>query len=239
MAIEAPLSSYKKKNILIVAGILIGIGGWFAYDGYKNEDFIKNHTVDGIADSTLNFNKKAPPFMIGAGILLGIYFVTVKGKKIVAGKNGLLCGRVEIAYDAIEKINKTHFDKKGFFIVSYSQDGQNKELKLSDRTYDNLPAVLDQIVSKMIDEPQSTKQQISAVGSEIAILAELRKDGTISDEEFKDFTERFKLSSGEKAKDLIGAISKLHKEYEKGAMPQGNYHDAVWGLLDKIERKID
>ena len=149
MAIEAPLSNYKKKNILIVAAILIGVGGWFAYDGYKNPDFIKKHTVDGVADSTLNFNRKAPPFMISVGILLGIYFVVVKGKKIVAEENQLVMGNTSISYDAIEKINKTHFDKKGFFIVTYSQDGQSKELKLSDRTYDNLGAVLDQIVSKI------------------------------------------------------------------------------------------
>ena len=149
MAIEAPLGKYKKNNTLIIAAILIGVGAWFAYDGYKNPDFIKKHTVDGVADSTLNFNRKAPPFMIGAGILLGIYFVVIKGKKIVADENELIAGSTTVSYDSIEKINKTHFDKKGFFIVTYSQGGQNKELKLSDRTYDNLGAVLDQIVSKI------------------------------------------------------------------------------------------
>ena len=87
--------------------------------------------------------------MIGAGILLGIYFVTIKGKKIIADENELICGKVKLPYDAIEKINKTHFDKKGFFVVTYSQDGQSKDIKLSDRTYDNLSAVLDQIVSKI------------------------------------------------------------------------------------------
>ena len=149
MAIEAPLSSYKKKNILIIAAVLIGVGGWFWYDGYKNEAFIQKHTIEGVADSTLNFNRKAPPFMIGAGILLGIYFMMIKGKKLTASENELDTGKIKIAYDAIEKLNKTHFDKKGFFIVTYSQDGQSKELKLSDRTYDNLGAVLDQIVSKI------------------------------------------------------------------------------------------
>ena len=118
MAIESPLSNYKKKNILIVAAILIGVGGWFAYDGYKNPDFIKKHTVDGVADSTLNFNRKAPPFMIGAGILLGIYFVIIKGKKIVADENWLNCGKAKIAYDAIAKIQKTQFDKKAFVTVT-------------------------------------------------------------------------------------------------------------------------
>jgi hypothetical protein len=149
MAIEAPLSNYKKKNILIIAAILIGVGGWFWYDGYKNEDFIQKHTIEGVADSTLNFNRKAPPFMIGAGILLGIYFAVIKGKKITADDNQLVLGNLTINYDAIEKINKTHFDKKGFFIITYSLDGQSKELKLSDRTYDNVGAILDQIVSKI------------------------------------------------------------------------------------------
>jgi len=149
MAIEAPLSNYKKKNTLIIAAVLIGVGAWFAYDGYKNPDFIKEHTIDGVADSTLNFNLKSPPFFIGAGILLGIYFVTIKGKKIVADENRLVAGNITVGYDAIEKINKTHFDKKGFFIITYSQDGQSKELKLSDRIYDNLGAVLDHVVSKI------------------------------------------------------------------------------------------
>ena len=149
MAIEAPLSNYKKKNILIVMAILIGAGVWFWYDGQNNDDFIKKHTVDGVADPTLVFHRQSPPFFIGAGILLGIYFVVIKGKKIVADENKLIAGNITVGYDAIEKINKTHFDKKGFFTVTYSQDGQNKELKLSDRTYDNLGAVLDQIVSKI------------------------------------------------------------------------------------------
>ncbi|MHC4237838.1 MAG: hypothetical protein ACYSOF_05020 [Planctomycetota bacterium] len=149
MAIEAPLSKYKKNNILIIAALLIGVGLWFAYDGYKNPDFIKKHTVEGVADSTLNFNRKAPPFMIGAGVLLGIYFVMVKGKKLIADDAQLINGSTTIAYDAIEKINKTNFDSKGFFVITYSENGQNKELKLSDRTYDNLPAVLDHIVLKI------------------------------------------------------------------------------------------
>jgi hypothetical protein len=149
MAIEAPLSNYKKKNILIVAAILIGVGGWFAYDGKYNQKFIDKHTVDGVADSTLNFNRKAPPFMIGAGILLGIYFVVIKGKKIIADDSNIIAGKTTVSYDSIEKINKTHFDKKGFFTITYNQNGQSKELTLKDKTYDNLAAVLDHIVSKI------------------------------------------------------------------------------------------
>jgi len=149
MAIEAPLSRYKKQNMLIITAILIGAGIWFWYDGTHNRDFIDKHTVEGIADHTLVFHQKSPPFFIGAGILVGIYFFIVKGKKLIAGENELDTGKMKIAYNAIEKVNKTHFDKKGFFTITYTENGQSNDLTLKDRTYDNLPAILDHIVSKI------------------------------------------------------------------------------------------
>ncbi len=150
MAIEAPLSSYKKKNMLIMMVVLIGLGLWFYYDAHHNEKFIEKHTVDGKADSTLNFNLKSPPYLIGAGIVLGIYFFIVKGKKITADDDVLKTGKETIAYDTIEKIDKTHFDSKGYFIITYADSGgQSKDLKISDRTYDNLGAVLDHVVAKI------------------------------------------------------------------------------------------
>lgn len=150
MAIEAPLSSYKKKNLMIIAAVLIGIGLWFAYDGYKNQKFIDKHTKeDGTPDSTLSFNRKSPPFFIAAGVLAGVYLAVISRKKVVADENNLQVGCITIAYDTIEAVNKTHFDSKGYFILTYSEGGQNKDLKISDRTYDNLPAVLDHIVTKI------------------------------------------------------------------------------------------
>ena len=150
MAIEAPLSSYKKKNMLIMMAVLIGLGIWFYYDSHYNQKFIEKHTVDGNADSTLNFNRKSPPYLVGAGVVLGIYFFVIKGKKIAADEEALKTGKETIAYDTIEKIDKTHFDSKGYFIVTYTDgSGQNRDLKVSDRTYDNLGAVLDHVVGKI------------------------------------------------------------------------------------------
>ena len=76
-----------------------------------------------------------------------------------------------------------------------------------------------------------------AVSDEIEKLAALRKEGMISDHEFQAFSERFNLSTGEKARDIIGAIAKLHEQYAAGAMSQGNYHAGLWSLLDKLDRK--
>jgi hypothetical protein len=155
MTIEAPLSRYTKQNLLIAVAALIGLGIWFYYDGYHNETFIKkNTTVDEQGNerpnSTLAFNQKAPPFMIAAGIGIAVYFFVVRGKKVAADEAGLkACGKT-IAYDAIESINKTHFDSKGFFIVTYKDpQGQSRELKLSKYTYDDMPAVLDHLIAKI------------------------------------------------------------------------------------------
>ncbi len=68
-------------------------------------------------------------------------------------------------------------------------------------------------------------------------LAELRGEGLLSEDEFKAFYDRFGKSTGEKAQEIILAIEKLHKQYRSGAMTEGNYHSALWSLLDKLDRK--
>lgn len=72
---------------------------------------------------------------------------------------------------------------------------------------------------------------------EIEKLATLRSEGKISADEFKAFSERFAVTTGEKAKGVVSAISDLHDQYKKGAMSEGNYHAALWTLMDKLDRK--
>ena len=151
MAIEAPLSKYKKNNFRIGIVILVGLAIWFAYDGYRNEDFIKKHTdQNGKPDSTLVFNRKSPQYLIGAAALLGVYLFIIKDKKVIADENSLITPKRQIAYDSIEKIDKTHFNSKGYFIITYKDyQGVDADLKLSDGTYDNLSAVLDELIARI------------------------------------------------------------------------------------------
>jgi hypothetical protein len=151
MAIEAPLSKYKKNNFRIGIVILVGLAIWFAYDGYRNEGFIKKHTDEnGNPDSTLAFNRKAPPYLVGAAVLLGVYLFAIKDKKVVADESSLVIGKRQIAYDTIEKIDKTHYDSKGYFVITYKDyQGVETNLKISDGIYDNLSAVLDELVAKI------------------------------------------------------------------------------------------
>lgn len=152
MAIEAPVSKYRKTNLKIYIVLCIAVAAWFAYDGYINKDFIeKNTNENGKPNSTLIFNQKAPPFFAGAAVLFGMYFLVVKNKKIVADENELVFSdKIKIPYDSIQSINKTYFEKKGFFVITH-KDQQGKEInrKLSDRNYDNLKVILDHLVAKI------------------------------------------------------------------------------------------
>ena len=152
MAIEAPLSKHKKNNFKIYIAVCIGLAIWFGYDGYFNEKFKERHAdANGTPDATLAINQKAPPFFIGAGVLLGAYLFAIRNKKVIADENELIISDKErVPYDSIQKIDKTLFDSKGYFLITYKdKNGSEVNRKLSDRTYDNLAAILEHLVAKI------------------------------------------------------------------------------------------
>ena len=151
MTLEAPLSRYKKQNMLIAIVALVGLAVWCVYDGHYNKSFIKKHVDEnGNPHGWLVVNRIAPPYLIAGAALTTGYFFAVRNKKVVADESELkACGKT-IEYSAIESINKTHFDSKGFFVVTFKDpQGQNRALKLSKYTYDNIPAVLDHLIAKI------------------------------------------------------------------------------------------
>ena len=79
------------------------------------------------------------------------YYWVVRNKKLVADDQSIaLDAKEKISYSAIQSVNKTNFDSKGYFVITYKDDtGNEKSRKISDRTYDNLAAVLDLLVSKI------------------------------------------------------------------------------------------
>ena len=89
MAIEAPLSSYKKKNMIFIACLLIGAGLWFYYDGYHKQEFIEKHTIDGKIDSTLNFPQKNRRRFLLVREFFTVYLFIIKGKKIIADEEAI------------------------------------------------------------------------------------------------------------------------------------------------------
>jgi hypothetical protein len=161
MALTAPLSKYKKKTIIIWIVASIVFGALFLYDGYLSKykwsmrySFYEEHVLkkNGKPDATMVWNQKwLPLFLGGAAVLMGVYMFIIRNKKVVAGDNQLIIDdKINIAYDAVVKIDKTHFDSKGYFVITCrGPDGKEVDHKLSDRNYDNLGPILDHLVAKI------------------------------------------------------------------------------------------
>ena len=160
MAIEAPVSKHRKTNLKIYIVVLIGVATIFAYDGYlskykwsKRYSFYKKHVIDndGKPTATMKFNQKSPPFFIGAAVLFVVYLFAIRNRKLIADENELIISDKEkISYGSIQKIDKTNFKSKGYFLITYEdKNGREVERKISDRKYGNLAAVLDHLVAKI------------------------------------------------------------------------------------------
>ena len=96
-------------------------------------------------------NQKSPPFFLAAAVLFGVYYLMIRNDKLIADENELVInGKKRIPYDSIEKINKTYFEKKGFFVITYkNESGRQVSKKISDKRYRNLSALLDHLVAKI------------------------------------------------------------------------------------------
>jgi len=152
MIIEAPVSKFRKGNLKIYITGLILLAAWCGYDGYFNDKWIKEHTdANGKAQTYLVVNKSAPKYLIGAAVILGVCLFAISSKKVTADENELVIdGKKRITYDTMEKIDKTYYKSKGYFVVTHKDSsGEEAEIKLSDRKYDNLEAILDKLVEKI------------------------------------------------------------------------------------------
>ncbi|MHC4122878.1 MAG: hypothetical protein ACYSSI_04830 [Planctomycetota bacterium] len=152
MTLEAPTSKFKKNNLIIFMVACIAFAMWFTYDGYFNENFIKKYTNDdGSYQETLVINRRAPYFLGAGAALLAVYYWWIKDKKIIADEKELIVStNKKIDYNSIRKIDKTHFESKGFFIITYNDESGNEcSLKLSDRRHDDLGPILELMVSKI------------------------------------------------------------------------------------------
>jgi hypothetical protein len=177
------------------------------------------------------------PLVIFAVIAIcAIYGSSQKTKKEASVKSLLDGMKSTYAKARLGEITKAEaelfFSRSDKVLSILSED---KSLKDSESIKVDIEKMSNQIT--MLLGLQSTGNRAVLLGEEIEKLANLRKQGVISDHEFQAFSERFKLSTGEKASGVIRAISELHEQHQKGAISEGNYHGALWSLLDKLDRK--
>ena len=159
MAIEASASKYKLKNLKIYIAVCVVVAIVFGYDGYlskyewsKRQSFYQEHVIDndGKPDGTMAFNRNSPPVFLAVAVIFAVRLVMVKNKKILADEFRINFGKQTVSYNSIEKIDKTQFEPKGYFIITYKNEQSSEtDLKISDRDYDNLQELLDHLVAKI------------------------------------------------------------------------------------------
>jgi hypothetical protein len=163
MAIEAPISKFKRNGFIIWIVVCIGVAIIFAYDGYLSKyewslrrSFYEKHVKDGQPDDTMVFNQKSPFFFIGAAVLLAAYWLAIRNKKLIADEKELVINdKQRIPYNSIQKIDKTYFKSKGRFVITYKdENGKEINRKISNKTYDNLTPILDHLVAKITESHQ-------------------------------------------------------------------------------------
>ena len=152
MPVIAPVSRHRKTNLVLYIVVCVVLAAWCAYDGYINQSWIAEHAnPDGTPQPYLTFNRQGPFYFGAAAALLAVYLAVIRNKKITAEEDKLvLAGGETIPFDAIEKVDKTYFKSKGFFVITYTNErGRQVRRKLSDRNYDNLGAVLELVIEKI------------------------------------------------------------------------------------------
>ncbi len=158
MAVEAPVSKYRTNTLRMYAAACVIAAAILAYDGYLSkypwsyrQSFYNEHVTDGKPDDTMVFNRAVPlPLLIFAAILMWRR-QAIKTKKLLVDNERLIIDNNEaISYGSIERIDKTNFKSKGYFTITYKdKTGSESNRRLSDRDYDNLEAVLNELVAKI------------------------------------------------------------------------------------------
>jgi hypothetical protein len=166
-------------GICIAVAVIFAYDGYLSkYKWSGRYGFYKKNVLDndGKPTPTMNFNRKSPPFFLAGAVLFAVYLYLLKDKRLIADENELvISSKKRISYDSIQQIDKTHFRARnekrkfvgnpdgkvevqedsspppeGYFIITYkNKNGKKINYKISDRKYDNLPAVLEHLVAKI------------------------------------------------------------------------------------------
>ena len=156
MAVEVTGSKYTCKINYLIAVACVAAALYCIYDGWINKKFQEKYTLeDGTPDVTLQINRYWLPIICGvAMVYLVVTSVRLRSKNITADEEGLVLSTgKKIPYKNIKQIDKRYFEKKGHFTIEHEEQGRKEKLKLTDRHWDGLGALLDEIVKQTGAKP--------------------------------------------------------------------------------------
>jgi hypothetical protein len=160
MAVEATGSQFARKNAIIFFVVSLGIGLYFFHDGWLGwfGGYMQKQLDEGGGKPTLDlqFNRYAPFVLWIVSVYSLIGYIRIPKRRLVADDTGLTVqDQPAIPYTSITHIDNRQFKKSGYFLVGVNDGGQKKELKFSDRKYDNLGLLLDELIKQTGAKPES------------------------------------------------------------------------------------
>jgi hypothetical protein len=141
----ARAGSYYRRTRYLMALLLVGMGAWFAYDGWvkypaENRAFLDSHPLSEAPHQPLDLLLQRglgfalPPLGI---LLLAWALYNSRGQYKLEGNTLEVPGHPPVPLDAITKIDKTLWDRKGVAYLDYAlASGQKGRLRLDDFVYE-------------------------------------------------------------------------------------------------------
>ncbi len=180
-------AEYRIKRYIMIA-IIIGMGLWFGYDGYKGwpEENARIRAIEEeqrqagtteerraeLANELKNLKEHSETDILLQKILfftlppLGLVYLAwtlfnSRGQYRLEGNRLAVPGHPEIDLDQITKIDKQLWDRKGIAYIDYDAGGQTGRLKLDDFVYQAKPT---REIFKRIEE--HTLARVASAGEE-------------------------------------------------------------------------
>jgi hypothetical protein len=179
MNVEARITPVWKKQKLLLALLLIGFGGWFAFDGMvgwpkSNErwaEYIKLKEKDGAWEEfakTKGWSTEPPHRLYERNDILGQYIMgalcgaiglgtliywlsQIKRVMRVDDSAVTSAAGVRVPFEAIHGVGKKLWEKKGIAKVRYSLNGKQGEFVVDDYKFDTKPSrqILEEIERRL------------------------------------------------------------------------------------------
>lgn len=160
-------ATYYRVTRYVMTAVLIGMGAWFAYDGFVKypehnrlrelhrqdpETYPQNypHHNDAALKLQRGLGYLLPPLGV---LMLGWTLYNSRGRYVLSGDTLSAPGHPPIPVAGIRRIDKSRWDRKGIAYLDYEVPGSRPgRIRLDDFIYERKPtdAILDRIEARLL-----------------------------------------------------------------------------------------
>jgi hypothetical protein len=144
--IVAGAGTYYRVTRFIMTLLLLGLGGWFLYDGYigypaENQAAIERGHEPPHSEWSLFLQRALGWTLPPLGVLMLVWTLyNSRGTYRLSGNTLQIPGHPPVDLDEIVRVDRSLWDRKGIAYIDYEiADGRAGKMKLDDFVYDREP----------------------------------------------------------------------------------------------------